>query len=88
MSKELSTVEFARRYTGGEFDLGKLGNWTAEKIKALRARLELSQEDFARRLGLSSGTTVSGWELGRRRPGRMMRRELDRLEAEHETRPL
>jgi putative transcriptional regulator len=43
-----------------------------EELKRIRIELGLSQELFARRLGVSIGT-VQSWEIGRRRPGRLTR---------------
>jgi putative transcriptional regulator len=36
-------------------------------VKALRHRLDMSQEEFARRFGFAIAT-VRGWEQGRRKP--------------------
>lgn len=49
-------------------------------IKAIRARLGLSQAQFAARFGVSIGT-LRGWEYGRRRPdgpARMLLRIIER----------
>jgi DNA-binding transcriptional regulator YiaG len=54
--------------------------WTPEQVRALRARLGLSQEAFARRIGTRQ-QTISEWETGARRPRRMSRRLL-RMVAE------
>lgn len=45
---------------------------TAKELKRIRTKLQLSQEAFAQRLGVSVGT-VQSWEIGRRRPGRLAR---------------
>lgn len=42
-------------------------NWTPGGIRSLRLRLGLTQEAFARRLGVSI-TTVSRWENGQVKP--------------------
>lgn len=41
--------------------------WTAERVSALRTRLQLSQAAFAGRLGVRQ-QTVSEWETGRYAP--------------------
>ena len=41
--------------------------WTPERVAALRARLQLSQSAFARRLGVRQ-QTVSEWETGQYAP--------------------
>ncbi len=54
---------------------GKRGNTIVHKpriprrinVKAVRARLGMSQQDFAARFGISSAT-VRNWEQGRRQP--------------------
>jgi putative transcriptional regulator len=43
---------------------------SAKELKRVRTKLGLSQEAFARRLGVSVGT-VQSWEIGRRKPGRL-----------------
>lgn len=40
---------------------------TAQRIKALRKELHLSQEKFARDIGVSRAT-IASWEIGRRQP--------------------
>lgn len=42
---------------------------TARKIRSVRRRLGLTQEDLARRLGVARAT-VTRWENGTRRPSR------------------
>lgn len=41
--------------------------WTADSIASLRRELQLSQAEFARRLGVRQ-QTVSEWETGRYAP--------------------
>jgi transcriptional regulator with XRE-family HTH domain len=58
--------------------------WTGERIRELRLRLGLTQEDLAQRLGARS-STVCRWERGRRVPMRVYQHlldELDRYEAD------
>lgn len=49
-------------------------------IKELRLGLKLSQEEFARRLGIST-SAIQKWESGVRTPGRLATREIERLMA-------
>ena len=52
--------------------------WTAEAVRTLRTRLNLTQEDFAARVGVRT-STVSHWETGHTRPTRLAVRALDAL---------
>ena len=54
------------------------GDWSAPRVKQLRKQLGLSQDDFARRMGVRQAT-VSDWETGKQEPSRMARRLLDRI---------
>lgn len=56
-------------------------NDAQQAISALRARLNVSQEELASRLGVSYGT-VNRWESGRSRPQRAQREMIERLLAE------
>ncbi len=56
---------------------------TPEAIRALRARLGLTQPQFAARIGCDA-ITVSRWENGWRRPQGLYARELRRLMDETE----
>jgi putative transcriptional regulator len=47
-------------------------------IKAFRIRLGFTQEDLARKLGLSL-STVSKWEQGVTAPSRLAREKIDRF---------
>jgi putative transcriptional regulator len=47
-------------------------------IKAFRIRLGFTQEDLARKLGLSL-STVSKWEQGVTGPSRLAREKIDRF---------
>jgi DNA-binding transcriptional regulator YiaG len=49
-----------------------------EKIKLARMQLNLTQPEFADKLGVSL-QAVSGWESGRRFPRARMRRRIDRF---------
>ena len=50
-----------------------------KEIKELRDRLDLTQEQFARRLRVSF-VTINRWEGGHARPSRVMSRRLRRLQ--------
>jgi DNA-binding transcriptional regulator YiaG len=54
------------------------GEWTAPRIKQLRERLDLSQAELARRMGVRQAT-VSDWETGKQVASPMARRLLDRI---------
>jgi len=50
----------------------------SEDIKKLRQALNLSQEKFARELGVTTGTVLR-WELGRTSPSPLAQEKLVRL---------
>ena len=52
---------------------------TPEEIKALRLRLEWTQEHMARELGVSF-PTVNRWEKGKAKPSSLAVQALERLE--------
>ena len=52
---------------------------TAKEIKALLKRFKMSQDAMAKKLGVSR-QTINNWESGRKRPSRLAKRELARLE--------
>ena len=54
--------------------------WTPGRIQQLRKRLEMSQKELAKRMGVRQAT-VSDWENGKQSPSPMARRLLDRLAA-------
>ena len=49
------------------------------EIKTLRKKLKMTQEEFARELGVSS-MTVKRWESKTARPSQLAQRQLYRLE--------
>jgi len=51
-----------------------------EEIKALRKKLNLTQEQFASIIGASHKMTISGWESGKRSPDRFFQDKLKKLE--------
>ena len=54
------------------------GSSRSEMIKKLRTQLELTQEQFAARVGVTF-STVNRWEAGRSRPSPLAWREIERL---------
>ena len=54
-----------------------------EQIKEIRKRLNLSQEEFAKKLGVSF-TSVNRWENGQTKPSKLARRQILNL-LEHIT---
>ncbi len=51
---------------------------TNQEIKELRGRMNLSQEDFARLIGVKL-QSVSRWELEKGNPGLRAKREINKL---------
>ncbi len=49
-----------------------------KRVKALRNKLDWSQEDLARHIDVSL-STVQRWELKDTKPSRLARRELEKL---------
>jgi DNA-binding transcriptional regulator YiaG len=59
----------------------KNGKWNATRIRQLRQRLDMTQQQFAVRLGIAINT-VSRWEAGVRAPhAKLSVPILDALEA-------
>ena len=56
-------------------------NDVANLVKALRERLNLTQEQFARKVGVTYGT-VNNWENGRRKPLPFLLRRLLEIQDE------
>ena len=54
--------------------------WPAERIKALRLSLGLTQQELAVYLGLSGNTIVSNWERGCHLPIWSLWNKLEELE--------
>ncbi len=64
----LGSVRTARAYARGETQEGFVAHIPAEvDVKAIRAKTQLSQTDFARRFGFSPAA-VRDWEQHRRQP--------------------
>ena len=57
---------------------------TQDEIRQLRQKLGLTQEEFARRLGVS-WNTIARWETGTRKPGKfaqiVLRQMMDAAEG-------
>ncbi len=53
----------------------------AEMIRKLRAKLELTQEQFAAKVGVT-WSTVNRWENGRGKPSPLALRRIEELRAE------
>lgn len=51
----------------------------AKRIKAMRKKLEMTQQQLARELGVDF-TTVNRWENSKARPSQLATRQLGRLE--------
>ena len=54
---------------------------TPKMAKAIRTELELTQEEFAQRIGSSLGS-VSRWENGKNKPGKMASKLLELMAKE------
>lgn len=57
---------------------GKSRSWDAQRVRALRHFLRLTQEEFSQRLGTRQ-QNVSEWERGKHRPRGMSITMLDKL---------
>ena len=53
-----------------------------DRIRSLREALRMTQEEFARELGVSF-TTVSRWENGHGKPSRLAQKQLQDLADRH-----
>ena len=76
----MTSADFARLRAAGK--LRVIAN-NDNRVKVLRARLNMSQAEFARSFDLSL-RTVQEWEQGRHKPDRIARNLL-RIIAEHPT---
>jgi len=65
--KLTESVRQAGAIRRGEVKPGRVFEYDAMDVKAIRAKLELSQVQFARMIGVSV-STLRNWEQGRRRP--------------------
>lgn len=53
-------------------------HFTAKEIKELRKRLKLTQQGLADKLGVAR-ETVAHWEVSKKKPSNLARRQLARL---------
>ncbi len=74
-------IPLEQKYTVHTIEVPDPGEYDARKIKALRARMGLSQALFARLIG-ASHILVQKWEGGDRHPDGMTRRLLDDMSAD------
>ncbi len=79
-SRMVKAAEEALAYASGESTDGFVVHHPVD-VRALRAKLELAQPEFAARYGLSVGT-VRDWEQGRTVPDRPAQVLLRVIEAE------
>ncbi|MFH0988492.1 MAG: helix-turn-helix transcriptional regulator [bacterium] len=54
----------------------KKAQWSPERILSLREELELTQIEFAERVGVRQAT-ISNWETGKKAPSPMGERRLE-----------
>ena len=64
--------------------MSEINDEISMRIKSMRKRLGLSQEELAQRLGVSF-TSVNRWENGQTKPSKLAKRQIDRLCKESET---
>lgn len=62
-----------------------LDDFTPEKIKALRKHLRFSQEELAKKLGVSF-TSVNRWENGQAKPSKLAKKQIEALSRDSLTR--
>lgn len=62
-----SVRELSAALKGDRRDVARVDYITPGSVAAIRARLRLSQTEFARAFGISAGT-LRNWEQGRRQP--------------------
>jgi putative transcriptional regulator len=63
----VASVKQAGAIRRGRLKPGRVTELQAEDIRAIRSKLEKSQEEFALMIGVSVAT-LQNWEQGRRRP--------------------
>ncbi len=81
-SRMIQSAREAHAYASGEASEGFVV-YKPVDVKALRVRLDLAQQEFAARYGLSLGT-LRDWEQGRAVPDRPAQVLLRIIEAEPE----
>jgi len=68
------------RFTVRTVQIQEPSKYSANAIRRLRERLELSQTLFAKLIGVSA-SLIRAWELGAREPSPLARRLLDQVDA-------
>jgi putative transcriptional regulator len=63
----VASIRQAGKIRRGEMKPGRVSEFTAVDVRAVRRRLGKSQSEFARMIGVSV-STLQNWEQGRRRP--------------------
>jgi len=63
----VTSVKQAGAIRRGQLKPGRVTEFRPEDVRAIRVQLEMSQEEFARMIGVSVAT-LQNWEQGRRRP--------------------
>ena len=63
----VASVQQAGAIRRGQLKPGRVTEFRPEDVRAIRGKLEKSQEEFALMIGVSV-TTLQNWEQGRRRP--------------------
>lgn len=63
----VESIKQAGEIKRGERQPSRVFEFSPLDVKAIRARLDQSQSEFARMIGVSVGT-LQNWEQGRRRP--------------------
>ena len=58
--------------------MSEINDEISMRIKSMRKRLGLSQEELAQRLGVSF-TSVNRWENGQTKPSKLARRQIEAL---------
>ena len=84
-SRILKSAQQALVYAKGEADITKYGVHIPDRldVQAIRRKVHMSQEEFARHFGVSK-RTVQDWEQGRRRPSGPARAFLVVIDREPE----
>ncbi len=63
----VESIKQAGEIKRGQLEPGRVFEFSPLDVKTIRAKLQRSQSEFARMIGVSIGT-LQNWEQGRRRP--------------------
>lgn len=63
----VESIKQAGEIKRGQLEPGRVFEFSPLDVKTIRAKLQRSQSEFARMIGVSVGT-LQNWEQGRRRP--------------------